>query len=215
MSRGISAANINAAQADSLVPVYFARMVFDSLTLAIHTGVGVLSFASQDYDGLGGFLSVSPIVESGDLKTHGLRLTLSGIDSDLDDIRTVEIQDRKIELYEGYVDLDDHMTLLDTPHRVFSGFMDNLKVSIGDETHSLILTCENRFARWDRDHSSLLTNADQQRRYPGDKGLEYSHTQENFEGTWGESATPVGSIPSAGISGRNPRRGPTGERFDP
>ncbi len=55
-----------------------------------------------------------------------------------------------------------------------------------DETLSVALTVESRFAAWDRANTRRFNNADQQGRYPGDLGLQFVEQATDKQVAWGQ-----------------------------
>ncbi len=85
MSRGFPT-NTAAQLTSALVrPVTFAKIEFDAETLYLHNSLGSYVWDSQTWSGLGDFASISSVEEAIQVKPYALTLTLSGIDSDVND----------------------------------------------------------------------------------------------------------------------------------
>jgi hypothetical protein len=64
--------------------------------------------------------------------------------------------------------------------------MDTASISQGEQI-SVSVNLESRFAAWDKPNVRRYNNADQQSRYPGDKGLEFVEQTTDRQINWGVS----------------------------
>lgn len=186
MSRDISIANQNASSASVILPVYFVALNFGSGNVFLHTQLGTISWGGNDYIGTGGISGISPVDEDTDLARSTLQLTLFGLpDNIISIVLNESFQGRTATIYFGYLNLTTHI-LVDNPFIVFRGRMDTASVEQG-ETCSVSLTVESRFAAWDRPLVRRYNNADQQSRFPGDRGLEFVEQTTEKQIVWGQA----------------------------
>ena len=78
------------------------------------------------------------------------------------------------------------MTIVADPVLVFHGRMDVMNIEIGN-TATITVTAESRLADWNRARTSRYTDEEQQRLYPGDKGLQYVAQTAEMELVWGRT----------------------------
>lgn len=185
MSRGLDASTLTAVEQDSApVAILFAELDFASGFVRAHTALGTITWGGYDWLGVGTFASVSPVEESAELSKRTLTYTLSGIPGDM--ISVVlgeEYQGRAAKLYLGFLDQTTG-TLVSDPVQIDQGRMDVSEIEEGQEC-TVTITAESRVSAWDRPLIRRYTNADQQARFPGDKGLEFVDQAANKEINWG------------------------------
>lgn len=183
-SRDVDAATLTAAQQDSIAPVLFAKLEFDSGDVLAHSGVGNLTFGGDTYLGVGQFGAVSMAEEASDLSRTPITLTLSNIDQSMGAIVLGEhYQGRRATIYLGYLDLTTRQ-LVGDPAILYRGRMDTADIQ-QDNTFTVTVSIESRFAAWDKPLVRRYNNADQQTRYSGDKGLEFVEQAAEKQIVWG------------------------------
>lgn len=184
MTRSISNANAAASSAPVIAPVWFVKLEFDDGPVCLHTQLGTLSFGGDEYTGAGDIGAISTMEEDSELSRSTLTLSLSGLPGDIISVVLNEqYQGRNATVFLGYLN-PDTMQLVDTPLIVYRGRMDTASTEQG-ETLSVGLSVESRFAAWDRPLVRRYNNADQQARYPGDRGLEYVEQTAEKQLIWG------------------------------
>ena len=184
MTRSLTPANASASQQPVIAPVWFVKLAFDTGNVCFHTQLGTLSFGGDDYTGAGDIGGIGAVEEDSELSRSTLQLSLRGLPSDIISILLNEhYQGRPATVYLAYLD-PATFQLVDTPFIVYKGRMDSPATDEG-ETVSVTLTVESRFAAWDRPVSRRYNNADQQSRYPGDKGMEFVEQTTEKNLNWG------------------------------
>ncbi len=184
MSRGLSTPNLNASIAEALAPVVFAELQFDSGTVRVHSRLGTFTWGGHDWLGVGMFGSVSTVEESSDMSRRTVTYSLSGIPGDLISVVLDEhYQGNPAKLYLGFLDAQTSILLAD-PELLDHGRMDVSRIS-ESETCAVTITAESRFAAWERPQIRRYTDADQQNRFPGDRGLEFVNAAAQQEIVWG------------------------------
>jgi hypothetical protein len=180
MSRDIATVVANAL-GDAVVEPFFAiDLGFDTGTLRLWTGHGSKIIDGEEYIGAGAFLQVSDLQETAEIQAAGATLTLSGIPSELLSLALTEpYQQRPARIYFGLIaDADDMV-------EVFTARMDQMTIDEGPETSTIQLTVENVLVDLERPRVARYTNADQQSRFPGDRGLEFVESVQGREIFWG------------------------------
>ena len=184
MSRNLASANDSAVAAPVVEPVYFLEMNFDGGAVRVHTQLGTIAWGGHDWSGVGSFGGVSTVEENSDLSRRTMTYTLSGIPGDMVSVVLGEnYQGRTANLYIGFLDRDTGV-LVATPELMDQGRMDIAEITQG-ETFVVTLNAESRFAAWNRPVVRRYNNADQQARFPGDRGLEFVEQAADRQIIWG------------------------------
>lgn len=184
MSRDLAAANETAAtQSKVPIPIHFAELDFESGFVRAHTALGTITWGGYDWLGVGKLGNVSTIEESAELSRRTTTYTLGGVPSDLISVVLGEnYQGRPAKLYLGFLNPTTGQLVAD-PDLLDQGKMDISDIEEG-ATCTVSITAESRVAAWDRPVIRRYTNAEQQARFPGDKGLEFTD-QAKKEINWG------------------------------
>jgi hypothetical protein len=146
------------------------------------TGVGDLVWNSHTYKGVGEFGSVSTIQEGSEVQADGIKLTLSGVPTDLLNEGLNEVMQGKLaQVYLGF--LDNNGTLID-PIPLFIGLIDEPEIDISTETAKITISVENRVSDLNRNRGNRYTDARQRARYPNDASLKYIHMLMDYKFNW-------------------------------
>lgn len=149
------------------------------------TGLGPLSFGGRTYLGTGRFGSIEPAGESDDGGAGGLRLTLGGIPPAMEaDIMEQAYRGATIELFAGTT--DPTFKLASGPKRLERMIIDTVEIVHGDEL-TLSIGAETRMRDQGRPRIRRYTDAEQQRRFPGDRFFEYLPSLQEVSIPWGRS----------------------------
>lgn len=184
MSRGMDSANIAASVSETVRPVWFVELEYDSGTSRAHTALGTLTFGGNDYLGVGSFAGIESIYEDSELQATGVRLSLSGVDPAIVATALGEnYQGRGAKIYLGFLDAD-HQLVAD-PQVMYVGRMDKQSISLSS-SGSVSISLENRLIDWDRPRLSRYNNETQQAKYPGDRGLEHAEQAASKPISWGQ-----------------------------
>lgn len=139
---------------------------------------------SNTYIAVGGLGSVSQINETSNPEVTTVSFTLSGVDSSKVAIALGQLYiGRTCRAYVAF--LDSSHNLIADPVLVHEGLMDTMPIEFGEKFASITLTSESVFRRWETPRTRRVNNADQQSRYPGDRGLEYVAFLVNKPIVWG------------------------------
>lgn len=183
MSRDLEPDLVTEITAPVLRPVMLFEAFFDGGTVRFWNGLGELTALGNTYTGSGNLLSVSDFEETQDLNAQGITLTLSGIPSNLLSVALGEdYKSRECNIYIGA--LDDTNILVSDPYRVFSGFMDVMKIIEGGETSEIQLSAESKAVILTRKKDRRYTPEDQKKDFTGDKGLDFVPLMQDREIIW-------------------------------
>lgn len=142
------------------------------------------TFGGDTYIGVGNFGGITAVEESSDIRPYGVKLTLSGIPTEMISQAIGEhYQGRDARLYLAL--LNDQHQVVNDPVLIWRGRMDHMDVEMGEQA-VISLNCEGRLADWDRPRVRRYNDADQKSRYPGDRGLEFVAAAAEKELFWGQ-----------------------------
>lgn len=174
--------------ASTVSPVLFAELVFSSGTVRVWSGYGTLIWNGNNWIGTGALGGVSPVEEAADLQATNLTFTLNGIPSSyLSLVLADSYQGKSATLWLGFLASDG--SVVSDPVQLFSGRLDAAKISEAGETCSIAINAESELADLRRSRETRYTDAEQQRRFPGDLGLQYIAQAATQEMNWGRPYT--------------------------
>ena len=175
--RDISAANLAEINAAHLHLVVMVKLEFDT-PLYVHSGIGTITYDSNDYLGVGQFGSISNMTESEVLRPTSLTLTLSGVDSNLitEALDSGDYGDI-VTIYNGY--RQDDGTLVADPLLIWKGKFEFASISQGEQS-IVSITVQHDLAVLNEKDGGRITDEDQQVRFPGDVAFEFIHDMENI-----------------------------------
>lgn len=123
------------------------------------------------WTGLGALGGIEPIQEQAGLEAIGVRMTLTGVPTDVIAVTLGEqYQGRPCQVW--FAPLSEDMRMAYAPVKLFSGRMDTPDIEVG-ETATITLSAESRMVAWERVKVRRYNNEDQQSRYPADRGFEF------------------------------------------
>jgi hypothetical protein len=171
------------------------RFDFTSETMRLWAGYGELeTLDGETWQGIGSLGSMSGIEQAINGEAPVATFTLSGIDADIvrlaRDEFEAEVLGRQAQVlvqFFGQDDADDpdNQRPLDNPYPVWSGRCLSPSFSFTEDgTRRIDLACESLFSLRSRPQYSMYTDADQQRRFAGDKGFEFVASLVNKTVTW-------------------------------
>jgi hypothetical protein len=171
--KSLSIAQQSALDASHVVPVVFAQIDFavDNVQRYCTAGASI-AWNGYTWLGTGGLVNIEPIRETGAIESVGLRVTMSGVPSNLISLALVgEFQGRPITLWLGL--LDSAGALIGTPVAEYAGRLDTMTIVEGEQSATIALTVESEMAALMSAAVRRFTDADQQKQYPGDLGFQY------------------------------------------
>ncbi len=150
------------------------------------------------YAGAGGILRLSPIVSAVGTDIRTQRVTLAGIFPEVMEIvRQHDPHRAPVEIHRA-VYHPDTLQLLDTPHRLFKGWIDKLKDTRPEEggmaTVELSLVSTARALT--QTLTAKISDASQQRR-AGDRALRHADVAGEVDVAWGEERAEPPRDPNA------------------
>ena len=132
-----------------------------------------------------GMGTVSGVEEGTETQSYGITCKLSGIPQEAISLALQENpQGRQAFFWLAFLDADH--AIIPGPVLIFAGRMDTMPLEVGS-TAELTLSVESRLADWDRIRGGRYTDAEQQRRSPGDRFFQFTAQAVDKELTWGKA----------------------------
>lgn len=139
-----------------------------------------VTWSGNTYTPALGLIDIEPVRETGS-SYEGMRITLGGVSgASLAVALSEPMQGRPITLRLAAL---DGSTLVVDPN-CWSGLLDVPTVRDGGDEAVVQLQAEHRMATWDRPRTKRYTDAQLQRDYPGDLGLQYVAAMETAQIVW-------------------------------
>lgn len=184
MTRSLGTDFTNSLSAAEVQPFFAVEMDFSGGVLRLWTGYGNLTINSETYFGAAGFMQLSGIDETSEIKATGINVQLSGISSALLSAALTEnYQGRDITLYFGTFDSSGNIN--DTPYILFKGRMDIMNISENGDNSIINITGESRLIDLEVPRVRRYTSQDQKIDYPNDKGLQFVADLQQKQIIWG------------------------------
>jgi hypothetical protein len=182
MSRGLSAANQAEIASAHLHGVVLVKLEFDT-PLYVHSGIGTITFESNDYLGVGNFGNVETLEESEQITPTPMRLTLNGLlQAHITEALDAGTYGDIITIYEGYRGEDG--LLVDDPWLVARGFYEHSTVSLGD-TNTVTVTMHNEISSLQDASGERYTDADQRDKFSTDGAFAFLADTVERKLSWG------------------------------
>ena len=211
MSRGLTAAMVAAMAAGLQRPIFFVELETAGGVHRFHNRMGERTWNSQTWQGVGSLLGFSAASESNGITAHGFVLSLSGAlknsttQLDLGEALTDIRANKPVTVWLG--ELDAAGAVIAAPAVIFGGIVSMSQIVSGGLRVGVQIHCESRLVVLQQANGSLLTPQEQERLFPGDKGLEFVPKLPGQTIIWGQGATSLPSG-SSGSSDHGSRRGP-------
>lgn len=200
MSRG----NLDAqsAAASGAAQVYIAELV----SIAFPSGTVYWTSAAFDVSWNGTTWLKGPWikrldspVENSDSRARTVTLTFSTAAPMLDRVMNDAYQFASVQIYIAF--FNSSWSLLGQPYSIGGPMLaSSATVSLESDAASVTFELETPEVFEARDSAVLVTNAQQQRRYPGDTGMQYTTRISDLTVSWGGGKTVVGR-PGTSVAG--------------
>jgi len=196
MSRDLTTDVVTAVEAAEVFPQFLVHLDLSGGQVYVWSGAGNYDYDGNTYTGVGQFGGISPVEEGQTIDARGVRLSLSGIPSDAVALvlsepyrgRPITI---RLALFDG--PQSNGGTLIDDPVIIFRGLIDTASLDDTPESPVITITAESRLIDLERPRELRYTDAEQQRLYPGDLGLQYVAGLSDKEIAWGVPV-PAGQV---------------------
>lgn len=198
MSRSLDSALETAAQEPNFRDFFAVELMFASGASRANSTPTDITIDGNLYRGVGELGRIGPAKESTEVQADRITVALTGIDPAL--IATAladHYQGRRGTIYHGLLD-EDHQAV--GTYIAFRGRMDTMPIEMG-KTATIEVTIASRLADWSRPRGSRYTDEEQQRRYPGDLGLQFVSATVEKELNWGSGGTSQPVVMQTGGGG--------------
>ena len=187
MSRSISTDFNTQITSNSVRPFFAVDIGYENNTLRLWTGYHEVSFDNKTFIGSGSLLRLSNVSESADTKATGLQIVLTGLDDSILNASMSEVeQNIPCTLYFGVLTTTSNATeVVDTPYKMFEGFLDVVNIDNDGETVNIEFRFENKLISLEKPTDKRYTDQDQKQLFPDDKGLEFVASIQNKAIVWG------------------------------
>lgn len=181
------------AQAEQLAgrdprAVWLIKMDFASAAERVWLDHGELQAGGHVWKGVGQIVDLDGLEQAVNGEAAEVTITLSAITAAMmtlarDDFEA-EAYGRAIIFYLQFLHAE-HDTALGTPYPLLTARMQRPRFTLGEDgTRQIIITSENANALRSRPAYGTYSDADQQARYPGDKGFAFVSTLRNKKTIW-------------------------------
>ena len=183
-------------------PVLFVECEFVSGFVRMWSGFGERVWDSKTWIGAinseGNFIAgISGISETTEVEARGVTLTLGGIPRELiSQVLDETKQGLPARIWFGFMDADGE--IIADPAKVLSGAVDVPSFEEDGTTATVSISIENMLLDLRRPRERRLTDQEQQRRYPGDLGLQYVAAVQLWNGQWGRATPGIGGTAGGG-----------------
>lgn len=188
MAREITSGFAEKLDSRMLKPVLLMKGEFASGTLRFFTGLGVIMFNGEQYNGSGTLVKMTRTEETQALKANNVTFQLNGISSEiLSVVLNDDSQGRPVTAWLGLLD-DDYVLRTDF-YQTFRGYIDVPSFEDTGETCTVSIACESEIINFLEAEERKFTAEDQKRDYPDDKGLDFVATLVDIELPFGAGRT--------------------------
>lgn len=183
MTRGLSANHTTEVSKQVVRPAVLVK-IDSTPAVNVWSGAGSITVDGTTYTGVGEFGNIDVINETSEVEAPALSLTLSGIPSAnlvlaFDDTE----QGAAVTVY--LVFFDEAGALVDsTPITAYRGYVETFDIVSDGKTATVRVNTNNLLSKLFGNNISRYTHEEQQRRYPGDMGLQHITTIQDKEFTW-------------------------------
>ena len=180
-----------------------AKAEFDTDDIRVWSGTDDITVESETYTGAGSLLTISDIVEGREVKSEGVSIALSGMDSTvLSYALTENYQNRPITLFLGFL-MGGSNEVAGTIV-LFKGRMVNLTVNDDPNGSIINVDAENRLVDLDRPSNLRYTAESQQFLHSGDTCFNRMQQLQDKQITWGQASDHVTSGSNHHVVDGNP-----------
>lgn len=172
MSRSINSSTAAVLANDSLRMAHLLTFEFSS-TLRFTDYGHNLSYSSQTYIALNGFISLSDPAESEDLRVNSLTIQMSGVDQSFISIfLSGNWINRRALLQTAFLDAND--AVIGAPISIFDGLITGFNITESETTSVVNITVASHWADFERKAGRLTNNNSQQYFFSGDLGMQFA-----------------------------------------
>ena len=188
--QGLDSSIVNRLGADEQALFFAVKAEFDTDDILVWSGTDDLIINSETYTGAGTLLNISNSEDNLELKSNGLVIGLSGMDTTVVNYALTEnYQNRPITVFLGYVmggtnEVAGTLTL-------FKGRMTSLVINDTPQGSTVTIDAENRLVDLDRPSNFRYTKESQNYLHSGDTGFNRVASMQDKQINWGKTSDSV------------------------
>jgi hypothetical protein len=183
--QGIDTAISSRLGGDAQQMFFAVKAEFDTDDIRVWTGTDDITVNSETYTGAGTLLGISGVEEDLELKSSGLSISLSGMDSTvLNYALTENYQNRPITIFLGFQMGGSNESAGEL--NLFKGRMTSLQINDTPEGATVTIDCENRLVDLDRPSNLRYTVESQEFLNSGDTGFNRVQSLADKQIAWGQ-----------------------------
>jgi len=188
--QGLDTSIVNRLGADEQALFFAVKAEFDTDDILVWSGTDDLIINSETYTGAGTLLNISNSEDNLELKSNGLVIGLSGMDTTVVNYALTEnYQNRPITVFLGYVmggtnEVAGTLTL-------FKGRMTSLIINDTPDGSTVTIDAENRLVDLDRPSNFRYTKESQNYLHSGDTGFNRVASMQDKQINWGKTSDSV------------------------
>ena len=185
--QGLDASIVTRLGADEQALFFAVKAEFDTDDILVWSGTDDLIIGSETYTGAGTLLAISNTEDNLELKSNGLVVSLSGMDTTVVNYALTEnYQNRPITIFLGYVmggtnEVAGTLTL-------FKGRMTSLVINDTPDGSTVTIDAENRLVDLDRPSNLRYTKESQNFLHSGDTGFNRVTSLQDKQINWGKTS---------------------------
>lgn len=187
MSRDLAANNVTESQAGTVRPVFFWYGDFSSGAVRVSSHTQDITWGGYTWTGLGTFIGMEELRESGGIEAIGATFHLNGVPSSvLTKALEAGYRRRQCSLYLGFLDSSDALVADPTEWRYL---MDRMPIRDAGNEARISVQAESRLVDLQRPREVRMTDEAQRALFAGDVAFEYIVGLQTKEITVGGTAS--------------------------
>jgi hypothetical protein len=206
MSRTLTAPQLTGISGKVVPQLFFVYLDFPSTVIRVHNGVGPISTLSSVWQGIHDYAMMDVVEEVLENRPADIRFGIKKIPKVIiDSVIFEKYHGRAVRIYHSVADFMGKP--VDTPTEVWRGTIDYANLVITEGGVQYIVICKNIMSSWARTRPKRITDAEQQRRFPGDTAYKHQPSLEDKKVLWGPDPNKNIHAPTP-TPGNNPRHRP-------
>lgn len=168
-------------------PAILYQGQFKDGTLNLWSGIGQLRWNNLVWEGAGKLLTISPVEETDQQQASGIVVSLTAVPSSHIALSLASVQ-RNLPGQIWLALIDESDNVIEKPQTIFRGRLDSVTIDDGPDEAVMKASYENEMITLEHAREVRYTDQEQQRLFPGDKGLEFIASLQDKTLRWGSRA---------------------------
>lgn len=194
MSRNLDAPTVTGVTGKVVPALFLARLDFPNTPIYVHNGIWKIVHQGNTYTGIYDYAMLDVVEENVENRPADVVMGIKRVPKTLIDPAIFEnFHGRPAFIY--YAVASKMGVPVSTPIEIWRGTMDYLELKLQEDGLQYIMTCKSAMNAWSRSKIRRVTDANQQRRYPGDTAFKWLTTLQEKSVIWG----PAPLLPSSSV----------------